>query len=243
MNALQDRFAVVTGASSGIGQAIALALAAQGARVCLLGRDADRLQAVAQQAGNAASWFALDLADDEALERLGQQLTADAGAGSGIDVLVHAAGALWFGAIQHSPHGHFDDHLRINVRAPYRLTQLLLPALIARQGQVVFVNSNSALQAKAGEAAYAASKHALKGLADSLREEVNASGVRVLSLYVGRTATPLQATLHQQEGKAYHPEWLMQPEDVAAVTLNALTLPRTVEVTDIRMRPMRKYPG
>jgi NADP-dependent 3-hydroxy acid dehydrogenase YdfG len=87
---------------------------------------------------------------------------------------------------------------------------------------------------------YAATKHALKAVADSLRAEVNSQGIRVLSVYPGRTATPTQESLHALEGKPYRPTRLLQPEDVAAVVMNALCLPRTAEVTDIHIRPMMK---
>jgi NADP-dependent 3-hydroxy acid dehydrogenase YdfG len=87
---------------------------------------------------------------------------------------------------------------------------------------------------------YASTKHALKAVADSLRAEVDAEGVRVLSVYPGRTATPMQASVHEREGMAYIPERLMQPEDVAGVVINALCLPRTAEVTDIHIRPFVK---
>ena len=80
----------------------------------------------------------------------------------------------------------------------------------------------------------------MKALAEGLREEVNPSGVRVLSLFLGRTATPMQAWTYEQEGREYRPELLMQPADVASVVLNALLLPRTAEVTEIRMRPLVK---
>src|SRR5262249_6488743 len=75
---------------------------------------------------------------------------------------------------------------------------------------------------------------------DSLREEVNAAGVRVLSLFLGRTASPMQASVHEMERRKYNPELLMQPEDAAAVVINALTLPRTAEVTEVSKRPLVK---
>ena len=112
--------------------------------------------------------------------------------------------------------------------------------LKSRRGQIVFINSSLGLASKAEAGQYAAAKHALKALADSLRDEVNADAVRVLSVFPGRTATPMQAALYAKEGKAYHPEVLLQPEDVAAVVINALTLPRTAEVTEIRIRPLKK---
>jgi NADP-dependent 3-hydroxy acid dehydrogenase YdfG len=78
-------------------------------------------------------------------------------------------------------------------------------------------------------------------LADALRDEVNPAGVRVLSVYPGRTATDQQASIYELEGRAYVPETLLQPEDVAATVVGALTLPRTAELTDLRVRPMRKH--
>jgi len=86
----------------------------------------------------------------------------------------------------------------------------------------------------------AASKHALRAIADSLQDEVNPNGVRVLSVFLGRTASPMQADNHRAEKRPYRPEWLIQPQDVAAVVLDALRLPRTAEVTEIRMSPMRR---
>jgi NADP-dependent 3-hydroxy acid dehydrogenase YdfG len=102
------------------------------------------------------------------------------------------------------------------------------------------MNSSAGLSARAGVAQYAATKHALKAIADSLREEINDDGVRVLSVFLGRTATPMQAAVHEMEGREYYPELLLQPEDVASVIINALSLPRSAEVTDIIVRPLAK---
>jgi NADP-dependent 3-hydroxy acid dehydrogenase YdfG len=76
-------------------------------------------------------------------------------------------------------------------------------------------------------------------LADSLRSEVNPRGVRVLSVFPGRTASPMQAAVHADEGRSYQPERLLQPADVAASVVHALALPRTAEVTDIHIRPLQ----
>jgi NADP-dependent 3-hydroxy acid dehydrogenase YdfG len=157
-----------------------------------------------------------------------------------LDILVHSAGSITLGQTETAPVADFDEQYRTNVRAPYMLTQTLLPLLRPRQGQVVFLNSSVGLNARAGVGQYAATKHALKAIADSLREEVNAAGVRVLSVFLGRTASPMQEAIHAAEGKAYYPERLLQPQDVAAVVLNALSLPRTAEVTDISIRPLMK---
>ena len=240
MTSLQGQVAVVTGASRGIGKAIALALAERGASLCLVGRDRDTLLSVAQEAHHAGRehrCYPADLGVDEQVDRLAETLVKDLPA---VHLLVHAAGVLGRAPFESAAARDFDNQYRTNVRAPYVLTQRLLAQLKAAQGQVVFVNSSAALSARANVGQYAATKHALKALADSLREEVNAEGVRVLSLFVGRTATRMQAELHALEGKAYDPLLLIQPEDVAALALHAVSLPRTVEVTEIVLRPLRK---
>ncbi|MGC1265320.1 MAG: SDR family NAD(P)-dependent oxidoreductase, partial [Candidatus Acidiferrum sp.] len=139
-----------------------------------------------------------------------------------------------------SPIADLELLYKTNVEGPYALTQAVLPMMKARRGQIVFINSSVGLTARAGVGAYAASKHALKAIADALRAEVNESGVRVISVYPGRTATPQQEKIHELEGRAYNAERLLQPEYVAQAVLNALEMPRTAEVTDIQIRPMRK---
>jgi short-subunit dehydrogenase len=177
--------------------------------------------------------LSIDSDVDALLDRLQRDLET-------VDILVHAAGVLRLGSFEHAGADELDGHYRTNLRAPYLLTRGLLPQLRACRGQVVFVNSTAGLAASANVVQYSASKHALKAVADSLREEVNAAGVRVLSLFLGRTATDMQASVHRMEGRAYRPELLMQPQDVAAVAIHALGLPRSVEVTDISMRPLLK---
>ena len=236
----KDQVAVVTGASSGIGKAIALELAAQGAILCLVGRNVESLGLVAKSVGATAPSplsYQVDLTLDEDIQKLKVRLEQDFGQ---IDLLVHSAGVIALGQLKTAAVEDFDWQYRTNVRAPYVLTQALLPLLIPRQGQIVFVNSSAGLNARAGVGQYAATKHALKAIADSLRAEVNPDGLRVLSVFPGRTASPMQADVHEMEGKAYYPEQLLQPQDVAAVVLNALSLPRSAEVTDINIRPLVK---
>jgi NADP-dependent 3-hydroxy acid dehydrogenase YdfG len=105
---------------------------------------------------------------------------------------------------------------------------------------VVFVNSSAAFRASASNALYAATKAGLKALADGLRDEVNRDGVRVVSVYVGRVATPMQAAVHEFEGRRYRPELLLRPEDVAETVLTTLALPASGEVTDVSIRSMTK---
>lgn len=240
MASFTGRVAVVTGAGSGVGRAIALALAIEGATTCLVGRQAEALTAVAREVEGDAPRpliYTADLGWDEDIEGLAARLREEHGR---VDALVHSAGVYARGETGAASAVDFDRQYRINVRAPYALTGALLPLVRPNRGQIVFINSSAGLSAGAGVGQYAATKHALKAVADSVRAEVNADGVRVLSVYLGRTATPMQEMVHALEGKAYHPERLIQPEDVAAVVVHTLGLPYTVEVTDITLRPLLK---
>ena len=235
---LAGQVAVVTGASSGIGRAVARALGAAGVRLCLVGRNSGKLEEVAAAAGaGGALVVPADLSREEEIRRLARSVQEGRG---GVDLLIHSAGLIAVGAFADAPVEELDQQYQVNVRAPFLLTQLLLPSLVERQGQIVFINSSAGVRAKGGVAQYCATKFALKALADSLREEVNASGVRVVSVFPGRTATPMQAALQEQEGLSYHPEWLLQPEAVAAVVVQALMLQKTAEVTDLHIRPFLK---
>ena len=131
------------------------------------------------------------------------------------------------------------------LRARYLLTQATLPMILASQGQIVFVNSSVGGRAPGpGLGQYAATQHALRAIADSLRAEVNPQGVRVLSVFPGRTATPMQARLCELEGKGLQsraPD--PQPEDIASTVIHALTLPRTAEITEISIRPFVSPPS
>ncbi|MGB8989784.1 MAG: SDR family oxidoreductase [Candidatus Sulfotelmatobacter sp.] len=237
---LAGRLAVVTGASSGVGRAIALALARQGAEICALGRNSDALAqtVAAARQFSVATAFSIDLTKEEKFETLLRSVEEKAGK---LDILIHSAGVIHQDRMERARIEDFDSQYATNVRAPYLLSQRLLPALTKARGQIVFINSSVGIAVKRPEVGqYAATKHALRAIADSLREEVNPKGIRVLSLYLGRTATPMQRALLQQEGREYMPETLLQPEDVASVVVHTLMLPRTAEVTEISIRPMTK---
>ena len=240
MTFFNDQIAVVTGAGGGIGKAVALSLAEQGATVCLVERRLKALETVASSSNGAIPRqlfpYQIDLTQDEDIDRLVTQLQVEFGH---IDILIHSAGVFARGPVAQASVADFESQYRTNVLAPYALTQALLPMLRSQRGQIVFVNSTAGLTAQENLSQYAATKHALKAIADSLRQEVNQDGIRVLSVYLGRTATPMQAAVHAMENKTYCPENLMQAEDVAAVITNALSLPRTAEVTEIRMRPLK----
>lgn len=238
----RDQIAVVTGASSGIGRAIALELARNAAEVCLVARRKELLESAAQQVaseGGRAHVCCADLIRDDDLRELSTRVQQGFGRA---DMLVLCGGAIFHGNTDQATLEEFDLQYRSNVRGHYALVQVLLPLLRAQKGQIVFINSSVATRSSsAGIGQFTATQYALRAIADSIRAEVNKDGIRVLSAFVGRTASPRTAMLFEKENRPYRPELLMQPEDVATMISHALCLPRTAEVTDISIRPMKKW--
>lgn len=240
MDSLKGQIAVVTGASSGIGKAIALALAAQGAEICLVARRRELLEEVARQVRALASKglaCPADLTRDEDIRGLGERLQKDFGR---VNILVLCGGAISHGALDKASLADLDLLYRSNVRGHYAIIQTLLPFLRKAAGQIVFINSSAGLRSPATVGQFSATQYAFRAIADSLRDEVNADGIRVLSVFPGRTATPRMEKLFGKEGRPYKPELLMQAEDIAEMVTHSLRLPRTAEVTDISIRPMQK---
>lgn len=219
---------LITGAGSGIGAVVAARLAGRGQDLVLLARSEHRAKELAERFPGSATLVA-DLADPESLAglRLPERL----------DSALHIAGVVELGPVAELAAGAWARTLAANLASPAELTRLALPALRAARGHVVFVNSGAGLNAHAQWGAYAASKHGLRALADALRQEEHGNGVRVTSVYPGRTATPMQEKVHSAEGREYDPDDWIAPESVATVVLAALDLPRDAELTDVTVRP------
>jgi NADP-dependent 3-hydroxy acid dehydrogenase YdfG len=242
MRSLAGGTAVITGATSGIGRAIAKALARERAELHLVGRNPGVLEEAAAEArslGGKARVHRADLATENGAASLSRELASSI---DRLDLLVHSAGAIALARVEEATFDEWELQYRVNVAAPFLLTKALLTNLERARGQIVFINSSAGVRAKAGAALYGATKHALRALADGLRDEVNDQGIRVLSVYPGRTATPMQEALFRREGRPYVPGDLLQPEDVATVVMSALHLQENAEVTDIHIRGMRKVP-
>lgn len=223
---------LITGAGSGIGAALARRMHDRGDELVLLARDAGRAREIAARYPGASTLVG-DLAQPG---RLSWALSKQQVPGR-IDSLVHVAGVVDLGRVEDLSPSVWEHQLAVNLVAPAELTRLLLPVLRVSGGQVLFVNSGAGLRANAEWGAYAASKHGLKALADALRAEEAEHGVRVSSIFPGRTATPMQERVHHQEGAEYVPERFMDPESVATTVLAALDLPRDAQITDLSVRP------
>jgi NAD(P)-dependent dehydrogenase (short-subunit alcohol dehydrogenase family) len=179
--------ALVTGATSGIGREIALQLADRGAQVVVHGRSAERGAEVVrdiENAGGKARFVAADLTKADDVRRL----AAEAGP---VDILINNAGIYQFGATADTDDATFDEHVNINLRAPYILVQQLAPAMAARGGgAVVNLSTVAASVAARGAGIYGATKAGLEQLTRVWADEFGASGVRVNALAAGPTDTP-----------------------------------------------------
>ena len=218
---------LITGATGGIGQA--LAHACRDHCLILQGRDEGKLSALCTAFPGSVPLL-LDLA----------QPSTFAAALAGLPPvhnLIHNAGMVELGPLQQQPHEVWTRTLAVNLVAPAELTRLLLPGLRLERGCVVFINSGAGLRADVDWSSYAASKFALRALADSLRAEEGAGGLRVTTVFPGRTATAMQAKVHTQEGAAYQPERFTQPASLADAVRFVLDAPRDLLITEFTVRP------
>lgn len=206
--------------------------ASRGHELWLLARDESRARELRARFPRSRTVVA-DLAEPGALDGAlkGQALPAR------LDSLLHVAGVAESGRIGDVGAGVWEHTLAVNLIAPAELTRLLLPALRAARGHVVFVNSGAGVYAPPRLGAYAASKFGLKALAETLRAEEHEHGVRVTTVYPGETDTPMQVRLHEQFGLPYRPEAHMSPASVAAAVVTALDLPRDATMSDLMLRP------
>jgi NAD(P)-dependent dehydrogenase (short-subunit alcohol dehydrogenase family) len=180
----------------------------------------------------------VDLTDVEAICKLARRVESEAAAG--LSGLVHCAGALHKATVASGDVEFLEMMYATNLRAPYVLSQSLLPVLEASRGTIIFINSTAGLTARGGAVGYSSTKHAMRALADGLRDEVNERGIRVVSIYPGRTATRGVDRAFRAEGRDYDPSLLLQPEWIADLVRYALELPSGAELTDITIRPSRK---
>jgi len=195
---LMSKSALVTGASSGIGEEVAKAMAAAGAQVAICGRDPDRLEGVRkaiEESGGTAFPIAGDLTDDGAPALTVAGAVEDAGS---LDVLANVAGIMELATLEETSAESLDRQYEANVKAPYLLTQAALPHLRKSRGAIIFISSMAALAAFPESSAYSATKGAIDTLSRQLAVELAPDGVRVNAIAPGEIDTPMNAEYYKQ---------------------------------------------
>jgi short-subunit dehydrogenase len=230
----RQRYALLTGAGSGLGKAVALDLAASGFGVLLVGRDRAKLAAVREAADARRDHVEIeqcDVADLDQIARLGKRIRTR---NRPVDVLVLAAGTIVLNDIETANLAEFEVMLNTNLRGPIALLRALLPSM-ASPGAVVLVNSLAGLRASEENVLYAVTKHGLKAVADGLRLHLGTRRIRVLSVYPPLMATPMGEYVeayYQSVPGSRSDRPMLDPADVAS-SICAWLLDRDDCITDL----------
>jgi NAD(P)-dependent dehydrogenase (short-subunit alcohol dehydrogenase family) len=225
----------VTGASRGIGAAVARAFAADGARVALSGRTVVALRRNTreiEQAGWTAVSVECDVTSEASVRRAFDLILKKFGR---IDVLVNNAGVTYFKPFEQTTVKEFDHVIATNLRGTFLCAKSVLPAMVKRgHGYIINIISVTATTAFENSSAYAAAKAGMLGMSRSLRAEVRKKGVRVIDILPGAVETEMWSS---EARKKYH-EKMMQPKDVADVVVSLFRQPQRIVTEEILIRPL-----
>ena len=242
-NRLKGRVALVTGASSGIGEATALELARQGAKVAIAARRRERLDALAKQLeGLGAEPLVLtaDLADEAAARRVVQETEAHYGR---LDILVNNAGVMYLEPVAEADLGRWRHMLELNVLGLIAATQAALAGMRARRdGHIVNISSTAGRVANPNAAAYSATKFGVVAFSEALRREVYKDNIRVSVIEPGAVATELREHIGHAATRDALNAWAdsmrqLQSQDVAEVIAFCVGRPDHVNINEVLMRP------
>jgi NADP-dependent 3-hydroxy acid dehydrogenase YdfG len=231
------RVAVITGASSGIGEATARALAADGHRVGLLARRADRIQALAEELGNGAIAIEADVMDRDSIVAAAERVQRELG---GADILVNNAGVMLTAPFTSDQREEHRRMVETNLLGAMTVTEVFLDQLRANDGgDLVNISSVAGRVAPAGFAAYAATKWGMNGWSEALRVELQPD-IRVMVIEPGAIATELSDHITHADSKRAAKEYLdmaIPAHDIADVIAFAISRPRRMTLNEILVRP------
>ena len=231
------RVAVITGASSGIGEATARALAAQGHRIALLARRADRINALADELGDGAIAIEADVTDRDSIIAAAKRVEEELG---GADILVNNAGVMLLGPFSAELADDYGRMIETNLLGAITTTEVFLDQLVAGGGDLVNLSSVAGRTARPGNAVYAATKWGMNGWSESLRQQLQPD-VRVIVVEPGAVATELTDHITHSETKSAVEEMYestsISAEDVAEIIVFAVSRSRSVSLNEILVRP------
>ncbi|WP_416439062.1 3-ketoacyl-ACP reductase [Phnomibacter sp. MR] len=230
MESLQNKVALVTGASKGIGKAIAVALAAEGAHVGLIARgeaDLKKLAAEISATGVQVAYATADMSDRATVEAAVQSISAALG---NINILINNAGTGKFGKFLELQPEEWEQQIKVNLFGVYYCTRAVLPQMIEKQaGDIINISSTAGKNGAAVTSAYSASKFGVFGLSESLMQEVRKQNIRVTTLAPSTIVTDLAYSANLITGDA---ERVMHPEDFAELVIAQLKLNRRMLVKE-----------
>jgi NADP-dependent 3-hydroxy acid dehydrogenase YdfG len=232
------RVAVITGASSGIGEATARALAADGHRVALLARRLDRIEALAGEVGEGAIAVEADVTDRGSLVVAARRVQDELG---GADILVNNAGVMLLGPFSAALSVDYRRMIETNLLGAITTTEVFLDQLVADGGgDLINLSSVAGRTARPGNAVYAATKWGMNGWSESLRQQLQ-PGVRVIVIEPGAVVTELTEHITHGETKSaveqMYQATSIAPEDIAEIIAFAVSRPRSVSLNEILVRP------
>jgi NADP-dependent 3-hydroxy acid dehydrogenase YdfG len=240
---LDGKVAIVTGASAGIGKATAISLAAEGAKVAIVARRSDRLEALAQQitaAGGEALVIVADITDDTKIPTIVDKTKTTWGQ---IDILVNNAGIALTGVIANADPADWRRMIDLNLLALMNLTHAVLPILQAQgSGHIVNVSSVAGRTIRVGIGGYNVSKWGVNAFSEALRQEVSQHNIRVTVIEPGMVNTEIDQHISDEIAKQRSQELRnsitpLESEDIASAIVYAVTQPPRVNVNEILIRP------
>jgi NADP-dependent 3-hydroxy acid dehydrogenase YdfG len=241
---LQGRVAVVTGASSGIGEATARALAGQGASLGLIARRSDRLATLERELEGDASVLTCeaDVRDTSTIEAFAKQVQSELGS---VDCIVNNAGVMLLSEFSDAKGDEWRDMVEVNLLAAMEVTKVFLPQLIEGGGDIVNVSSVSGRRSRPTGSVYSATKWGVNGWSEGLRQELADKGVRVILVEPGATRTELtdhisDSEIRKQNRENYDLYDALTAEDIADVIVFAVSRPRRVSVHEVLIRPTKQ---
>lgn len=233
----RNQVAVVTGASSGIGEATARALAAGGYHVALLARRLDRITALADELGNGSIAIAADVTDRDSLLAAADRVRQELGSAG---VLVNNAGVMLLGPFGSSQRDDYRQMIEVNLMGAITATEVFLNQLKDGGGDIVNISSVAGRTARVGNGVYAATKWGMNGWSESLRQEL-LPGIRVTLIEPGVVATELPAHITHADTKEGVQKLYDQAEvtadDVAEIITFVLSRPRRLAINEVLLRP------
>jgi NADP-dependent 3-hydroxy acid dehydrogenase YdfG len=231
------RVAVITGASSGIGEATARALAADGHRLALLARRSDRIEALANELGNGSIAVEADVTDRDAMVAAAKRVQDEIGS---VDILMNNAGVMLLAPFSSDQRAELRQMIEVNLLGAITATEVFLDQLRDGGGDLINISSVAGRTARPGNAGYAATKWGLNGWSESLRQELQPD-VRVIVIEPGAVATELTDHITHPETKAgaehMYEQTSISAQDIAQVIAFAVSRPQNVSLNEILIRP------